>query len=244
MGFYDLHVHVKDSGGEDSIGDIVEMASRLELGGVGIVLQAEQNFDGFEDYRKKAAEKGIDLVSVALVQAKSAKEMLRLASKARGKAEIVAVYGGDYDINRAACESSMVDILFHPERGRVDSGIDHICARAAAENKVAIEINFHELLESYRKKRIRIFARMKRNAMLCKKFGADVIATSGAVSRWDMRFGRELAAFPYLLGMELGDSIESISVVPEEKIKINREKLAGNRWEGVAIAEDLTEFTK
>lgn len=244
MSYYDLHIHVKDSGGEDSVNDIINMASRLGLKGVGIALHAEQPFGEFVEYKKKAGEKGIDLVSVALVQAKSVNEMQNLVSKARSKAEIVAVYGGDYDINRAACENPMVDILLHPEHGRLDSGLDHICVRSAADNNVTIEINFHELLESYRKRRIRIFAKMKQNILLCKKFGVKFIVTSGAVSKWDMRFGRELAALPFLMGIELGQSIESASIVPEELVKLNREKLAGKRWEGVVIHEDLTEFTK
>ncbi|MBI2583319.1 MAG: hypothetical protein HYW25_01505 [Candidatus Aenigmarchaeota archaeon] len=244
MTYYDLHVHVRDSGGENSADDIISMASKLGLSGVGIVLHAEQGFDSFDEYKKKGEKAGIDIVSVALAQAKNVNDIKRLVAKTRSKAEIVAVYGGDYDINRAACENPMVDILFHPERGRIDSGIDHICARAAAENEVAIEINFHELLESYRKKRIRVFARMIRNVMLCGKFGAKTIATSGSISKWDMRFGRELAAIPYLLGEELGKSIESASTIPEDIVKKNREKLAGKKWEGVAVVEDLTQFTK
>ena len=239
MPFYDLHVRVKESGGEGTISEMTEMALRLGLAGIGVVLPAEGNFSQLKE--NKAS---VEIVSVALVEAKNAEEMNRLVRKARDKAEIIAVAGGVYDINRAACENTLVDILFHPERGRIDSGLDHICAKAAHDNDVAIEINFHEVLESFKKRRTRLLSNMRKNVMLCRKFAVKMVTTSGAVSKWDMRFGRDITALAHLLGMELGASIDTASTIPEQMVKINREKLEGKKWEGVEIIEDLGRFAK
>ena len=78
---------------------------------------------------------------------------------------------------------------------------------------------------------------MKKNIKLAKKYETRIVTTSGAVSKWGMRSGRELAAFAYLLGLELGESIATTSTVPEDVVRVNREKLAGNRFEGVSIVE-------
>jgi ribonuclease P/MRP protein subunit RPP1 len=147
------------------------------------------------------------------------------------------VHGGDYDVNRAACENPMIDVLCHPELGRKDSGLDHVCMKAAADNSVAIEINFREVLESYKIKRTYVLSSMKKNIKLARKYGTSIVTTSGAVTKWGMRSARELASISYLLGLELGQAIDSVSVVPESIVRKNREKLAGKRWEGVRAAE-------
>ena len=110
-----------------------------------------------------------------------------------------------------------------------------VCARAAAENKTAIEINFRQILEAYKRSRSNMLTHMKRNIMLCKKFNADVITTSASLSKWNMRSARELAAIAYLLGLDLGNAIDTTTIIPEELVRTNREKLAGKRIEGVVI---------
>jgi ribonuclease P/MRP protein subunit RPP1 len=119
--------------------------------------------------------------------------------------------------------------------GRPDSGLDHICARAAHDNNVAIEVSFHEVLDAYKRNRVHILAALRKNVMLARKYEAPVITSSGALSKWGLRSGRELAALANILGMELGKAVESVSSVPESIVRANREKLAGTRWEGVAI---------
>ena len=78
---------------------------------------------------------------------------------------------------------------------------------------------------------------MTKNVKLCREYNADVITTSGAVNKYGLRSGRELAAVTNLLGLELGKAIESVSSVPEEIVKINKEKLAGRRWEGARMVD-------
>lgn len=235
MAFYDLHVHSTLSIGESSPEEILDFAKKLGLNGVGIV----RYYNGREPQKieAKTGSENIDVVNAVMLKPKSPGELNTLAEKARKKAEVLMVHGGDYDINRAACENPLIDVLCHPELGRKDSGLDHICAKAAAENKVAMEINFREILESYKKQRVHVIAAMKKNAMLCENYNASVVATSGAVTKWNMRAPRDLAAVANILGLKLGKAIESVSTVPETIVKQNREKLAGRRWEGVTIVE-------
>ena len=132
----------------------------------------------------------------------------------------------------------MVDVFVPPELGRKDSGLDHICVKAARENNVAIEVNFREVLESYKKRRVFVLSAIKKNIKLCRNYGTNIVTTSGAVNKWGLRSGRELASISHLLGMDLGVAIDSVSTVPEEIVRVNREKLSGKRWEGVNVVED------
>ena len=210
---------------------MAEMGKRLGFSGIGIVRYYSEKMEPV--YRVD----GVDIVSCVMIKAQNPEEMNRAIRAARDKTEIVMVHGGNYGINRAACENPMVDILCHPELGRRDSGLDHICAKAAHENRVAVEINFREILESHRKNRSYVMSSIKRNVMLLVKYEACIVATSGAVSVWGMRSGRELASVAHLMGMDLGAAIASASGVQEDIVRINREKLAGKRWEGVRIDE-------
>jgi ribonuclease P/MRP protein subunit RPP1 len=230
--YYDLHIHTTQTIGENTTEEMVEIAKLLDLKGIGVC-----RF--FEDRTKWGISEdfGIDIIKVAVVKIQKPDELADAVKKAR-KAEIIAVHGGDYNINRVACENSMVDILFHPELGRNDSGFDHICARAAAENNVAVEINFREVLQSYRKRRSLILNQIMKNIMLCKKYQTPVIITSGAQNKWGMRSGRELASLAHILGMELGQAMAAVSTTPEEIIKNNRKKLQGKKIEGVEEVDE------
>ncbi len=234
MTFYDLHIHTNQSIGEDSIENIIHRARELGLTGIGV----SKYFGTESELVWNFPEVAIDLVSVAIVKARNADELNEAVKIARKRAVIVAVHGGDYDINRASCENSMVDLLLHPELGRKDSGLDHICIREAAENNVAIEINFREVLETFRKQRVYVLSSLRKNINLCKKYDAKLITTSSALSIWDLRSGRELASIPHLLGMDLSEAIATVSTIPQQLVTENREKLLNKRWEGVTIVED------
>jgi len=229
---FDLHVHTNLSIGENTLEEMADFAKKLGLSAIGVV---RYYVDRVESLPKEINE--IEIINCVMIKAKNPQELNDIALKVRDKAEVLMVHGGDYDVNRAACENSLIDILCHPELGRKDSGLDHIAVKAAAANKVAIEINFRAVLESYKRRRIRILSSMAKNIKLCREYNTDVITTSGAVNKYGLRSPRELAAVTNLLGLELGKSIESVSSLPEEIIKVNREKLEGKRWEGARMVD-------
>ncbi len=228
MKFYDLHVHTNLSIGENTIDEMVDFAKRLGLSGIGIVRYhpAQEEVVKRDDF---------DLVDVIMLKASKPDELSVMIKKARKHAEIIIVHGGDFDVNRAACEDPMVDILCHPELNRRDSGLDHICVKAAAENDVAIEVNFREIAESFKLHRVRVLAAIRKNIDLCKRFNAPVVTSSSAVNRWGLRSGRELASVAHVLGLDLTKAIDTTSIVPENIVLRNREKLQNKRWEGARI---------
>ncbi|MCD6477974.1 MAG: ribonuclease P [Candidatus Aenigmarchaeota archaeon] len=223
MDFYDLHAHVEDL---KSVEEIVEIAKRIGYSGIGLTVKYA-NIGELRRLKEKINElkSGIDIATCVEIDASGVKELRRKVSKARKLSEVIVVSGGDYKINRAACEDSRVDILAHPEYKRSDSGIDHIVVRAAHENNVAIEINFHEILETYRKIRAHVLSHMRRNVMLAEEYNAPIIITSGARSKWELRGPRELSSVGQVLGMSLENSMKSVSDVPRLIVETNRRKL-------------------
>ncbi len=215
MEFYDLNVRLENI---EEFDEVVEMAKKLGYSGIGII-EPYANLDRFKKIKSLAAEvKGLKVIPGLEIEARGVRELRRGISKAKRYTNLVVVYGGEYKINRAAVENPRVSILSHPEYKRSDSGVDHIIARFAAEKNVAIEINFHEILETFRKIRAFVLSHMITNVELAKKFGAPVIITSGARSKWEMRDPRELAAVGQILGMSLEESMKSVSEIPKKII--------------------------
>ena len=231
MKFYDLHIQPA----ETSLDQIVSTAETLEYSGI-CILATSDNIERLD--KLKSIKTDVKLYKGVLIQAKDANELKKLVDKFREKIDIVIVAGGDYSINRAACENPKVDILAHPEKGRNDNGLDEPCLNSAKKNSVAIEVNFREILHSYRGLRSRSLRNITKNIHLCEAFKVPMILTSGAQSVWDMRAPREVIAIVSMLGMNLGRAFSLMTIIPEKIIDINKKKLEGETiTEGVEIVE-------
>ncbi len=236
MKFYDIGIQTSISGGESSLGQIIHFAEKFGFNG--IVICGKPEFLNQLKEAIKVAEPDIEVYAGIKIEAKNPQEMRNLVNKYREEAAIVVVAGGDYDINRAACENPKVDILAHPEKGRMDNGLDEASIKFAVNNNVAIGIDFAEILHSFRRGRSYNLSHISKNVMLCKEFGAHAVLSSGARSKWDMRDPRELIALGTVLGMELNKAFDSMSTIPEQMIEKNRAKLEGKIIaEGVEVVE-------
>ena len=164
---------------------------------------------------------------VVEIKTKSVGELKKILKNVREKFIVVCVHGGDYQINRAACEDSRVDILFHPELERRDNGLDEYCLKKARENEVVIGINFRHILETHRRHRVSILKNISENIRLCHEIGVDMIISSCAKSIWEIRDPRALASFLNVLGMDLGKAIKSSSQILERIVEKNEKILSG-----------------
>lgn len=222
--FYDLDIQSEISSGESEIESIVKTAEKLGFKGIAISDYALDKKD-LKKLKNKISELETDLDLHAGVKLKAGDEsnLLEKISKFRNDVDVLIIHGGSIDINRAACGDSRVDILAHPELKRKDSGIDHVIAKKARDNNVAIQINIKQLLGTYGKTRSHILSHQKRNIELCEKFNVPMICSSGASSVYDMRGPRELASFPHILGMDIEESLKTVSEVPEKILKRSQE---------------------
>ncbi|WP_456326840.1 Ribonuclease P protein component 3 [Palaeococcus sp. (in: euryarchaeotes)] len=131
---------------------------------------------------------------------------------------LLYVQGGNLKINRAALEAK-VDALISPELGRRDSGMDHILARMAARNDVAIGFSFSPLLRANPYERANMLRLMMRNWRLIEKYRAPRFLTSSAESIWEVRAPRDLMSFGIALGMEIPQAKASLTFFPQKILK-------------------------
>ncbi|MBI3413631.1 MAG: hypothetical protein HY051_06180 [Candidatus Aenigmarchaeota archaeon] len=235
MRTYDLHVHASPFG-ESPVEDVVSLAKRL--GWTGIALSCFPDTEKIIEEHGRLVDslktKDFDVVKAAEIKVNTPNELDKMLDRIRKKIELVIVRGGDVEVNRAAVSTNQVDVLSHPEMQRNDSGIDPVIAKAAADNAVCIELNFRQVLDSYRKSRVHTIAHMRQNLKLANKYGFPIAITSGAYSKWELRAPRELAAFGVGVGMKLEDAFKSLEAL---RIDANRQKL-GRDWvmPGVTMA--------
>ncbi len=219
MKFYDLHVHSAFSEGKSSLKELAEMAKTL--GYKGICFSAYYKDRNQQTILQTEIEKIKQQTGIEIFlgfEARSVKE-LQLLAKRRREFDILLVRGGNLRLNRKACETPEVDILTHPEYERNDSGFNHILAKLARKNEVAIEINFREVLNSSKKTRSLILKNIQQNVKIAKKYKVPIIISSGAISHWELKAPEVLISFGCLVGLELKEAKETLSKIPEKIIK-------------------------
>jgi ribonuclease P/MRP protein subunit RPP1 len=237
MNFYDFHIHTEFSEGKSSIEEIAKRAKLLGYKGVCFTIHFKNRHQlkNLEDKAKEiSAKNNIDIFIG--IEAKTIEELKKLA-KIRREFDFLLVEGSDLELNRTAVQTKEVDILVHPEYNRKDSGFNHTMARLAAENNVAIEINFREILLSSKNTRANIMHRIQENVKLCKKYNTPIVICSGAVTHWQLKDPKILMSMGCLLGLDLNESKKTLSEVPEKMIEMMKERNKNWIMPGVKIVK-------
>jgi ribonuclease P/MRP protein subunit RPP1 len=219
--FIDLHVHyypgiVKDAGKMGYQGLV------LAKSGEELSSNCNGNKERLEDYNHLVVNSGISIFEGIEIRAKNPEDLKRKIQKFRKRADVLLVHGGDLKINRAAVEDARVDVLTHPYQGRRDSGFNHILAKKAAENNVAVEINIGYFLRNRNHRRQEILAQFRELLKLKSKFDFSLVITSGARSLYDLRSPLDLVALSSCFGMDKETALSALSKVPADIIRDNQ----------------------
>jgi ribonuclease P/MRP protein subunit RPP1 len=203
----------------------LELGRKLGLDMVGLIVPLEQ-LPSLRKLREKRDWRLRPGLAIGLEAAARKPGQLRKSVLAvRRSAEIVVASGGTEDMNRAALEIPELDILIgHEIDGR--PGINHVLARLAKKNGVAIGFDLGRLIASYRLGRIQEFSSMAETAKIVRRFGAPFVLTSGAREPWDMRSPSELLALGSQLGFTEKESRRGLS---GGMVRENRKRLSG-KW--------------
>lgn len=203
----------------------LELGKSLGLDMIGLIvpvgeLKALKKVQEKRDWRlKPRLALGVD------ASAGKPNQMRKNVQGMRKLAELLVVSGGTEELNRAAVETPEVDVLInHDVNGR--SGINHVLARLARKNGVAIGFDMNQLMTSYRLGRVQEFSSMVETAKQVRKAGASFIITSGARDVWDMRSPSELIAFGRQLGFTEGQARSGLT---DGIVRENRKRLSG-KW--------------
>lgn len=156
-----------------------------------------------EDIKQLADELGWTATNcefeTVFLEAEDWGELKQKINQSRGDCDILVFKGGDEELNRKAAGDTRIDVLLHPEKGRKDSGIDHVVAKEAAENRVAIGFDLSQLMTN-NKQRTHLLSHWRRNLKLCEKYGTPYILTTGASDKLELRAPRDLASIIDSLG--------------------------------------------
>ena len=114
-------------------------------------------------------------------------EIRKNVNRFRSKALCISVVGGDLKVNRAVLENVRVDVLSRPYLKRYDSGINHILAKEAVYNNVAIELCFKDILRTYLAPRAKVISNFRDIYTLYRKFDFPLILSSRAESVFDIK---------------------------------------------------------
>lgn len=129
------------------------------------------------------------------IKSNNVNEIRKIALKFRNRASCISVVGGDLKVNRFALENVKIDVLSRPYLRRFDSGLNHVLAKEALKNNVAIELSFNDILRSYLSYRSKIISNFRDVYTLYRKYGFSLILSSGAESIFDIRTTHDFAAF-------------------------------------------------
>jgi ribonuclease P/MRP protein subunit RPP1 len=210
MTFYDLNLRGRNLQSDLMI---ISEANRLGWNHINLVY----NSDDFKDFDyKKDLISEIENISqfnkqklsidfAVEINTKNLNDIRKNVSKFKKKVKFISVFGGDDKINRTSCESRQVDILSRPYFKRYDCGINHVLAKEALKNNVAIELCFSDILKSYSNYRSKILSNFRDLIKLYKKFKFPLIISSRAESIFDLRSPRDVENIFKSLGLNEND---------------------------------------
>ncbi|MCL2157358.1 MAG: ribonuclease P subunit P30 [Methanobrevibacter sp.] len=218
---------------EDELANIQELASTQKEANVQELANTDElaniqelaNTDELANIQKVANLKNkTDFEFAVEINEKNPNDIRKISRKFRNKTKFISVFGGDSKINRVACENIQIDLLSRPYFKRRDCGINHILAKQAYENNVAIELCFKDILSSYLSYRSKILSHFREIIKLHRKFKFPLLITSGSSSIFDIRSPRDISATFTSLGLKEDEIKSCLNSYPESIISFNNDR--------------------
>jgi ribonuclease P/MRP protein subunit RPP1 len=207
-----------------------------EYGFDAIVLRPHRAAQGDLDTAAVAEAVDIDVATGIEVRAEAPAQASGLVGNYRSKRTVVAVHGGDPDINRFAVEHPAVDVLAHPMRG--DGDFNHVLANAAADNGVRVEFSVRRVLRESGGSRVRALKDLRKLRELVDDADAPFVVSADPRSHLELRAPRELAALGETIGFD-PDAIRAGLAEWGRLAERNRDRTADDFVEsGVSIEDE------
>ena len=152
------------------------------------------------------------------IKSTNVNEIRKIANRYRNKASCISVVGGDLKVNRAVVENVKIDVLSRPYLKRFDGGLNHVLAKEALSNNVAIELCFNDVLRTYLSPRAKVISNFKDIYTLYRKFDFPLLLSSRAESIFDIRTTKDFIAFFKQTGLsdnEIAKSFETAKGILE-----------------------------
>ncbi|WP_407410996.1 ribonuclease P protein component 3 [Methanobrevibacter sp.] len=220
--FFDLNI--KGSSLDDNLKLAIEAS---KYGWEHINFSYDQNdFKDAQEFKDELSDNLksiIDFDYTLEIKSNNVNEIRKIARKFRSRASCISVVGGDLKVNRAVLENVQMDVLSRPYLRRYDSGLNHVLAKEALRNNVAVELCFKDVLKSYLAPRSKVISNFKDVYTLYRKFDFPLILSSRAESVFDIRTTHDFIAFFTQTGLT-GSEIEKSFMTAEKILEFNRNR--------------------
>lgn len=130
------------------------------------------------------------------------RDIVNRVKRFRGTETVVSVKAGDAGFNRAVIGMKGIHIL-RGMHGADRNGFDHVSAKMAADNRVAIDIDLSTLIAARGIARQKAIARYRDILVLEERFEFPLTVSTGASSVLDLRAVREISGLCSLLDMDI-----------------------------------------
>ena len=151
-------------------------------------------------------------------------EIRKIINKYRNKSNYISCLGGDLKINRAVCENLRIDVLSRPYYKRRDSGMNHVLAKEAKRNNVAIELCFKDILNNHLRYRANVISSFKEILKFHRKFKFPLILTTDSKSIYDVRSTRDIVSFFKSIGFSDKEIYNGFYYYPKQIVDFNKER--------------------
>ena len=157
------------------------------------------------------------------IKSNNVNEIKKTARKFRNKSSCISVVGGNLKINRATVETVQIDVLSRPYLRRFDGGINHVLAKEAVKNNVAVELCFKDVLRSYLSHRSKVISNFKDIYTLYRKYDFPLILSTRAESVFDIRTTHDFIAFFKQTGLTASE-IDKSFLIAQNILEFNEDR--------------------
>jgi ribonuclease P/MRP protein subunit RPP1 len=168
---------------------------------------------------------GIEIYSGILIRDTAVRDLISRIKRERNNKAVVSVQAGDNGFNRSVINLKGVHIL-RGLHSADKNAFDHVAAKMASDNRVAIDLDLSPLISGRGFTRQRAMHRYRDILVLERRFEFPITLSSHARSILDMRAVREIAGLCSLLGMDIPDvekaffGVDIITTPPNPAVKV------------------------
>ena len=155
---------------------------------------------------------GVEVLSGIVVQEASMRDVIHRVKRANDSGAVVSVTARDNGFNRAAIGLKGVHILRGIQTAE-KTAFDHVTAKMAADNNVAIDLDLSVLIAARGLARQRAIHRYRDVLIFERRFEFPVTLSSHARSYLDLRAVREITGLCSLIGMDISGVEKALDAV-------------------------------
>jgi ribonuclease P/MRP protein subunit RPP1 len=168
---------------------------------------------------------GIEIHPGILIRDTGVKDLISRIKRERNHEAVVSVQAGDNGFNRSVINLKGVHIL-RDLHSADKNAFDHVAAKMAADNGVAIDLDLSPLISGRGFTRQRAMHRYRDILVLKRRYEFPITISSHARSILEMRAVREITGLCSLIGMDIPDvekaffGVDIITTPPNPAVKV------------------------